>query len=80
MEPLDTSPSLKPKPSDEQRKNKGKIMTDENDEDIAVGIGIYWKLYYQYYGLSFIISSNLVMCAFVCSRLCNDYLVGNWAE
>ena len=55
-------------------------MTDENDEDIAVGIGIYWKLYYKYYGMSFIISSNLVMCAFVCSRLCNDYLVGNWAE
>ena len=54
-------------------------MTDENDEDIILSFGVYWKLYWRYYGPAFFFCANGVMCLFVTSRLANDYLVGTWA-
>jgi len=62
-----------------EKKTKGKITTDENEERINVNFHIWWTYFSKYYGLSFFICINMACWVMILSRVSADYLIGNWA-
>lgn len=58
---------------------KGRMMSDENEEDSRVGLPVY-KQYLKYLsGWRFIVLSQLSMIGFITFKMLNDYQIGNWA-
>lgn len=61
--------------------SKGKITTDEDDEQILVNFQTYREYFMDYFGgWSFIFLSNFSMIAYIVAKLFSDYLMGNWAN
>jgi ABC-type multidrug transport system fused ATPase/permease subunit len=73
----DTEVDLRVK--DDSQKKKGKIITDENEEKIAISFSTYKQWFGKYYGFSFILLTNCSMFLFTFSRITNDYILGVWA-
>lgn len=58
---------------------KGRMMSDENEEDSRVGLPVY-KQYLKYLsGWRFIVLSQLSMIGFITFKMLSDYQIGNWA-
>ena len=62
------------------KEKKGKIITDENEENIQISFGTYKRWFSRYYGLSFLICTQLAMLLFASSRIASDYTIGYWAH
>lgn len=59
----------------------GKIITDEDDELIKVGVNTYKEYFFGYYGgWRFILIVNTAMMVFLAFKLCADYITGKWAD
>ena len=67
------------KKSEGQKKNSGKITTNENQEKSKVDFQVYKK--YQKYtgGWTQFILVNLVLVCFTLVKVSSEYLVGHWA-
>ena len=58
---------------------KGRMMSDENEEDSRVGLPVY-KQYLKYLsGWRFVVLSQLSMIGFITFKMLSDYQIGNWA-
>lgn len=65
---------------DEDKKEKGKIIMDENKEETRVGLKVY-KKYFALSGGPYIYGLILLMmCAFTAFKLLADYWIGAWAK
>jgi len=60
-------------------KSKGKLMTDENDENIKINFKSYKILFCKYYGFTFIFFSQIFLIIIMISKFANDYYIGLWA-
>jgi hypothetical protein len=60
-------------------KHKGKIISDENLEDNAVGSAVYKAYLKKLGGWRFIVLSQVAMIGFTAFKILSDYQVGNWA-
>ena len=65
---------------DDKQKKQGKIITDENEENIQISFSTYKKFFGRYYGFSFFFCSQSAMFLFIFSRIANDYIIGTWAH
>lgn len=61
-------------------KDKGKIITNENEDVVTVGFATYWHYFSKYYGFWFFVTLSLVMAMLLCSRVGFDYMIGLWAN
>ena len=62
-------------------KNKGKIMSNEQDEDIIKTSKTYANFFGPYYGgWWFFIKAQIVMILFSACKMGGDYLIGNWSQ
>jgi len=64
-----------------ERKAKGKMIKDENEEVIKITSDT-WKEYIWKYtgGYKLILFSNIAMILFTCSSLSSDYIIGDWTS
>jgi hypothetical protein len=60
-------------------KSKGKLMTDENDENIKINFKSYKILFCNYYGFTFVFFSQIFLIIIMISKFANDYYIGLWA-
>ena len=59
----------------------GKMMVNENEEDIDIGWECYKKFFMNYYGgLKFFFFSQFTMIMFLSGLISGDYLIGVWVE
>lgn len=59
----------------------GKIIEDENDEEIIVTFDIYRKYFMGYYGgCVFLFLSQLGSIFFLATLLINNYIIGEWSR
>jgi hypothetical protein len=65
--------------SDNSKKLKGNITTNENDEEARVEFAVY-KQYNSFCGgWKQLLYTNLAMTGFIVTKVACDYLVGDWA-
>ena len=65
--------------SDEEKKKKGKITTNENDEEARVDFQVY-KAYQSFQGgfkQIFVLQTTMIL--FMVFKVGGDYIVGSWA-
>jgi hypothetical protein len=65
--------------SDNDKKKKGKITTNENEEVVRVTWRVYCKHHSYIGGLKQFFFTNFVMLCFISAKVYCDYLVGAWA-
>ena len=65
--------------SDEEKKKKGVILTDENQEETRVGFQVYKDYQRLNGGWSQLFWVNFVLLAFILCKVISDYTVGSWA-
>mmetsp|Transcript_31687 Transcript_31687/g.48511 ORF Transcript_31687/g.48511 Transcript_31687/m.48511 type:complete len:109 (-) Transcript_31687:1618-1944(-) len=63
-----------------KREEKGKIISNENEESNQVGWAIYRKYFFGYYGPGFFACLLVILTVLLGSRLTLDYLIGQWAN
>lgn len=66
--------------TDNDKKVKGQITTNENEEVVRVTWDIYKKYFKYVGGARQILITNFVMTCFICCKVYCDYLVGAWAN
>lgn len=66
--------------SDNDKKLKGQITTNENEEVVRVNWSVYRRYFNYIGGCKQILITNFVMACFICSKVYCDYLVGAWAN
>jgi ABC-type proline/glycine betaine transport system ATPase subunit len=59
-----------------KKEKKGKMMSDEADEKISTSLALQLRFFVKYYGVLWIICSQLGMAFFVACRLANDFILG----
>jgi hypothetical protein len=65
----------------EEKKKKGKMIKDENDEDIDIKYDTYKNYFGKYYGgLPFLIITNISMVFYCFSSIGCDYIIGQWTN
>ena len=65
--------------SDNDKKLKGQITTNENTEVVRVTCGVYNQYIGYIGGYKQVLFVNIVMAVFIFSKCYCDYLVGKWA-
>ena len=65
--------------SDNQKKIKGNITTNENDEEARVEFSVYRDYNNYCGGAKQLLYTNLTMIGFITTKVANDWLVGDWA-
>ena len=65
----------------EEKKNKGKLIKDENDEEIRTTLQTY-KNYFGIYwgGAKFIVITCTFMMTYCFCSVAGDYVVGDWSN
>lgn len=64
-----------------EKKEKGKMIKDENEENIKITSQVYKDYVGGYFGgCSMIVISNVSMILFTCFALSADYVIGDWTS
>lgn len=76
---IDSKPLGQDAPGD--KKNKGKITSNEQDEKVVVTFSSYYQYFFRFFGgtIFFLISISC-MVMFILAKMGADYIVGDWAE
>lgn len=64
---------------DKVKNKKGKMTTDENEEEVSAGFLASVSFFAKYFGPWWFIISQCGMALFITFRLANDYTMGHWA-
>jgi hypothetical protein len=65
----------------EKEDQKGKIIEDENEEEISVTYSSYREYFMGYYGgYAFLFLSQLGSVVFLATLLANNYIIGEWSR
>ena len=67
------------KEDETKKKEKGKIMTDENEENIRINFATWRRFYTTYYGYVFYLALIFTCSLMIISKAANDYIIGHWA-
>jgi hypothetical protein len=65
--------------SDNDKKLKGQITTNENDEESRVDGSVYKQLLMYCGGYKGLLVTNLSMSGFITTKVAADWLIGQWS-
>jgi hypothetical protein len=68
------------KKAEDAKTQKGKMITNENDENILVNFDLYRRYFGAYYGPLFFFTLLASMGVAISARISNDYLLGKWVS
>lgn len=68
------------KKAEDVKTQKGKMITNENDENILVNFDLYKRYFGTYYGPLFFFCMLVSMGVAISCRISNDYLIGAWVS
>jgi len=66
--------------TDNEKKLKGAITTNENDEDARVECNVYREFFRYCGGAWGVICVNIAMTGFITTKVGADWLVGQWSK